>query len=444
MNSEIEKLIKYALADGELTEKERAVIMRKAKSLGEDLDEVEMIIDGEIAFSSEKQNKAQINFKTSNKAGNLRKCPSCGATVPSLSLRCEDCGHEFNKESDSNKEIRDYIKELENQLHAVDKEKFKLLGGRELSAIEYPTAANNKKAQIINAFTLPNTKESLIQLLIFSYSNYEAVPDDALLTSPIKKAWLGKAIQAYKLLNSQKEGDKKIHEIIEEYSFLDSNNSKKSSKKDQIEKVLNHKSNSFLKKFILYGGIILGAIMLIPVVLLIIIPLFFGSLLWFNSGKDPKTNKIEIVIDSLISIDKVNEAKNEVNKLKNENEKKSALDKIKIYEFNKFLENNDNENAKNKANSIQNEYEKNNALDKILMHEVEKLIELNKFDLARSKANLINYSYGRQETIDKVLIVEIDKLIEKQDFKTAILKAKQINFENTRNEEIKRINNSKN
>ena len=50
MHTEIENLINMALADGEVTEKERAIILRKAESLGIDKDEVEMILDGRIAL----------------------------------------------------------------------------------------------------------------------------------------------------------------------------------------------------------------------------------------------------------------------------------------------------------------------------------------------------------------------------------------------------------
>ena len=45
MHPEIEKLIELALADGQVTERERNVILKKAKSLGVDEDEVEMILD---------------------------------------------------------------------------------------------------------------------------------------------------------------------------------------------------------------------------------------------------------------------------------------------------------------------------------------------------------------------------------------------------------------
>ena len=39
MHPEIDNLIYMALADGEVTEKERAIILRKAEALGEDKDE---------------------------------------------------------------------------------------------------------------------------------------------------------------------------------------------------------------------------------------------------------------------------------------------------------------------------------------------------------------------------------------------------------------------
>jgi len=59
MNSEIEKLISLAVATGEITEKSKATILRKAQSLGENLDEVTMIIDGENAILKSNQNTNQ-------------------------------------------------------------------------------------------------------------------------------------------------------------------------------------------------------------------------------------------------------------------------------------------------------------------------------------------------------------------------------------------------
>ncbi len=45
LTPELEQLIQYALADGVLTDKERAVLMKKAEAAGVDLDEFEMILE---------------------------------------------------------------------------------------------------------------------------------------------------------------------------------------------------------------------------------------------------------------------------------------------------------------------------------------------------------------------------------------------------------------
>jgi hypothetical protein len=48
MNPEIDKLINLALTDGQVTDKEREIILRKAEKLGLDLDEVEMYLESNL------------------------------------------------------------------------------------------------------------------------------------------------------------------------------------------------------------------------------------------------------------------------------------------------------------------------------------------------------------------------------------------------------------
>ena len=48
MNPEIEKLIEMAFVDGQVTDKEREIILRKAEKVGLDVDEVEMYLEGFI------------------------------------------------------------------------------------------------------------------------------------------------------------------------------------------------------------------------------------------------------------------------------------------------------------------------------------------------------------------------------------------------------------
>ena len=69
MNPEIEKLISLAVVTGEISEKNRATIMRKAESLGENLDEVEMILNGELSLlkkTSINNNQSQSPTKIKN------------------------------------------------------------------------------------------------------------------------------------------------------------------------------------------------------------------------------------------------------------------------------------------------------------------------------------------------------------------------------------------
>ena len=61
MNPEIEKLIKMALADGQITDKEREIILRKAEKIGLDVDEVEMYLEGSL--DSKKQDNSSKLFQ---------------------------------------------------------------------------------------------------------------------------------------------------------------------------------------------------------------------------------------------------------------------------------------------------------------------------------------------------------------------------------------------
>lgn len=440
MHPEIEKLIKLAVVDGKLTEKEREIIFRKAEALGEDKDEVELILDGELAISLNEQKSSQSMLANSSRENEVKKCPACGALVGALQLKCSDCGCDFNKETESNKNIRDCIQELQNQLLSIDNEKVKFLGKETLLSIANPTAFNNKKAQFIYTFTLPNTKESLIQLLVFAYSNYEAITDNALARNPLKKAWLAKSKQAYSLLKVQKEGDRKIQEIILQYSFLDESTDN-TKKKNQIEKELSEQQGSTTKKFLKWGGIGCGGIIFISILISL-----FGMFKMYNSNAfDQIINSVEPdnAIDSLLTLGLVVEAKTEANRINDDYLKNEGLDKIKIYEYKRLLEVNDIVNARNKANSISSEYNRNEALDDIVKLEMNQLIEVGDIQTARNKANLINSDYEREDAIDKILLIEIDKLIDNMDFDNANLKAKQINNEYTRKDALNKVNNSK-
>lgn len=134
MVPEIEKLIDLALADGQITEKERNVIFKKAIALGIDEDEIEMIVEAKIHkfHSSKKEN-------SSEKIENIKKCPSCGNVISGLSKTCL-CGYVINSgEIKNSKSLEDAIETLENlivEIRSLKENPNKLLEERISAKIE--------------------------------------------------------------------------------------------------------------------------------------------------------------------------------------------------------------------------------------------------------------------------------------------------------------------
>ena len=141
MKPEIEKLIELALIDGQLSEKERAVIIKKGIELGVDQDEIEITID---ALTFKQQAKT-----AKEKIGNIKTCPACGAAIKSMTSLCEDCGHEF-----TNVGVNKSITDLLNRINSLQR-----------NVGEKDKDFNQRKAEVINNTAIPNTKEDLIEFL---------------------------------------------------------------------------------------------------------------------------------------------------------------------------------------------------------------------------------------------------------------------------------------
>ena len=170
-NEQLEKLIEMALMDGELTEKEKQVLFKKAEAMGVDLDEFEMVLEGKLF---EKQQSMQQTTQTtaapkSDKFGEVKKCPACGAMVQSFQTKCSDCGHEF-KNIGANVSIGKLFEMLnacENERKDEDMSIGSALGG--MFAKAYGLGGGDKimekKKSIISGFPIPNTKDDILEFL---------------------------------------------------------------------------------------------------------------------------------------------------------------------------------------------------------------------------------------------------------------------------------------
>ena len=163
----LDNLINLALADGEVTEKERAIILRKAESLGEDKDEIEMILEGKISLMKKEQLalNSQTPIPTGNKEGIVVKCPSCGDIVPSFTINCKACGHEFRGVTSRSVILQLQIKLKEIEDYEWKNNQYNGLNGNIKSDPMVLISIAAKQTPIIEGFLVPNTKEDLLEFL---------------------------------------------------------------------------------------------------------------------------------------------------------------------------------------------------------------------------------------------------------------------------------------
>lgn len=77
-NAQLEKLIEMALMDGELTEKEKQILFKKAESFGLDLDEFEMVLEARLFEKKQSNKKVEapvVAATKSDKFGDIKKMP---------------------------------------------------------------------------------------------------------------------------------------------------------------------------------------------------------------------------------------------------------------------------------------------------------------------------------------------------------------------------------
>ena len=167
---DLEELIEAALVDGELTEKEKQILFKKATTLGIDLDEFEMVLNARLY---EKQHGVKSTSDVpppppkSNKYGDVKKCPNCGAILQSYQEKCTDCGIEF-RNAEANQSVKSFTEQLSN----IDAEISKKFAGKykRMTSEREGKKRNEifkKQTEVIKHFPIPSTKEDVLELLFF-------------------------------------------------------------------------------------------------------------------------------------------------------------------------------------------------------------------------------------------------------------------------------------
>lgn len=233
-NEQLEQLIDAALADGVLTEKEKQILFRKAQSMGIDLDEFEMVLDARL-FNLQKVQKQQTlasSAPKSDKYGDVKKCPACGALIESFTTRCPECGHEFSNiaANSSIQKLFEMLNQAESETSINQKNRPRklgflrdlLLGEDDEDDEDNEERILNKKKTIIQNFPIPNTKDDILEFLSlavplartpkFFSQDFDYIQDE------MRPIWKAKCEQIIMKARFSMRDDKKSYDIIKEYA----------------------------------------------------------------------------------------------------------------------------------------------------------------------------------------------------------------------------------
>ena len=232
-NEQLETLIEMALMDGELTEKEKQILFKKAEESGVDLDEFEMVLEARL-YEKKKGNTPVTAAPKSDKLGDVKKCPACGAIVTSFSTNCADCGYDFSN-VDTSKNVEKFFEKLDEiELQRIDistTEKDKNTKREKWKSID------SRKEEMILNFPVPVQKTEMIEFLTNAASRMHpstyinTFSKDTNYRNKWNKIWVKKMDQVYSKAAFSMKDDKKVLEDMrrvtdEAHTIIKENNKK--------------------------------------------------------------------------------------------------------------------------------------------------------------------------------------------------------------------------
>jgi hypothetical protein len=228
---EIEKLIKYAFVDGNVSQKERAILVRKAVEEGIDKDEFELVLDARIYEFNKNQQSSEDNQSekpiTQASSKTSSKCPNCQAKIDASSTTCDYCKYDIvNRQSNTSiqhlfKLLNDAEEERQNDPDGM----FSSIGmvfSEAFSDIIGPGKVDRKKIEIISSFPIPTTKHDILEFIALAYPKAKQAGNIFTRNSEKNKlhnqfalVWKSKCEQIIlKAKFSMKDDDETLNEVL--------------------------------------------------------------------------------------------------------------------------------------------------------------------------------------------------------------------------------------
>lgn len=175
--SELEQFIDITLEDGVLSDKELSVLYKKAAKYDIDPDELDIILESRLKKikSTGQAAKNEANqSRAPKKTKGPKKCPGCGTILLDPDIVVCDCGYKVvNIVNDILEELNSVVprkKEKKTRTKGLLEKGFDALFGsdeEDENGIDEEDLKEQKSNIILN-YTIPNTKETVLEFLDFS------------------------------------------------------------------------------------------------------------------------------------------------------------------------------------------------------------------------------------------------------------------------------------
>lgn len=207
LSPKLKSLVISAIADGEISDLERQVLIRNAQAEGMAVDEFAVIVDAMLfnqrqALQQQKERHEQeLNLakakavqtaqppvpaaaKKSDRP-QVRKCPACGAIINEAAANCcPECGYEFGIREAYNpiQPLIDKLEQIESEFSSMNsfKQQFCL------------AQFQQRKCRAISTFQIPNSRTAIQNFLSVASSAHGSCQ----FGDPMKKAWKKKMEEA--------------------------------------------------------------------------------------------------------------------------------------------------------------------------------------------------------------------------------------------------------
>lgn len=221
-SEKLNALIASAVADGEISDLERQVLIRNAQAEGVAMDEFVMVLEARLyerrqelsRMQKQEQNAAEAAklaamraaapAPSSQKRNALDRCPHCNAPVKQLATSCPECGYEYpvgmaGNQGTASERLARKIEEAREKAENAPKKGNGLLNMyiSSLNGSIYHDKVTDAQAMAIKNFPVPTNKTDILDLFTTCATNsqYSWMMNSDKMEKTIAKAYKNKAVE---------------------------------------------------------------------------------------------------------------------------------------------------------------------------------------------------------------------------------------------------------